>query len=473
MKKIKIFILAAIFGLVACSEDFLDKVPTTSMSDRLALSNYNNMQLATNACYAYLYSSNYYGRAFVIIPEIRGVNAKSSNNKNSGRFQTNYNWAENGGNTSGLWGTAYGLITSASNVINAVEGYSEPGVTQAQLDQIKGEAMFLRAMAHFDLVRMYAQPYSYAKDNPDVDALGIPIITKTEIGSPARDKVTDVYKFIVAQLRNAEQLVGDPGRGNAPKAFASKEAVQALLAKVYMYMENWDSAAYYANTVITSGKFSLVDANEYTQMWSSEEGSSEVIFMVYGNATQSFYPSYNEIGYILNPDGYGDVVATEDLRNLFDPADVRGQLFNNYGFADEAWPTKYPGKTKVNENNIIVLRLAEMYLIRAEAALNGAAGFGNNSALNDYNTLREHRGLSAASSVTLEDIYTERRRELNFEPGNGFWDISRLQRDVQRTDVASEIAPKTITFPDHRFALPIPISEIEANNNMVQNPGYN
>lgn len=472
MKKLKFLILVAIIGLSACSEDFLDKIPKTSMSNELALSNYNNMVLATNACYARLYSVNYFGREFVILPEIRGLNAKSSLNKNSGRFQTDYNWAENAGNTSALWGTGYGIITSASNVINAIEGYSELGVSQTQIDQIKGEAMFIRAMVHWDLCRMYAQPYAYAKANADVDELGVPIITETKIGDPARNKVTEVYSFVVSQLRTAENLVEDPGRGTAPKAFASKEAVQALLAKVYLYMENWDSAAYYANKVIVSGKYQLADTSNYTTMWSSDLGGPEVIFMVYGSSITTYYPSYDEIGYILNPDGYGDVVATDNLYNLYEDGDVRKEMFSDHGFGNERWPLKYPGKSKINENNVVILRLSDMYLIRAEAALHNAAGYSINTALADYNAIRTHRGLNAASTVTLQNIYNERRRELNFEPGNGFWDQARLQQSIDRTDITGT-APVTISFPDHRFALPIPSAEVEANHNMVQNPDYN
>jgi len=467
-------ILLFIFS-IGCSEDFIEREPQTSMSENLALSNFKNIKLALNGAYAPLYDVNYYGRNFVVTPAIKGGNAIKSKDYNSGRFPEEYNWINTPANTSNLLLTGYEMISAANNVINALDGFSEPGVTQEEIDQVKGEALFLRALAYFDLTRMYCQPYSYAKDNPET--LGMPIMRETKISKPSRDPLLDVYdNLIVPDLKNAETLI----KGNTQmdriqsaataKGFASQESVQALLSKVYLYMEEWQNAADYATEVIQSGKYELYTEDNYTEVWNSNTGS-EVIFMVYGDATQSYWPGYDEIGYILRPeDGYGDVAASNDLIGLFESGDVRRDMISGLGYSNtEEWTTKYPGKASIRENNIPVLRLSEMYLIRAEASKEGASGY---NALDDYNMIRTHRGLSEVTSLTIQDIYDERRRELNFE-ANALWDLSRTGRNLQRpgSDVQGN-APAEVSFPDYKWAMPIPVQEIDANPNFEQNPGY-
>lgn len=458
-----------IFSLVftAC-EDELEQLPPEQLSNELSLGTYDNLVLATNGIYTLLYSSDWYGRDFTVISDLKGGNGKSSP-LNSGRFQTEYNWGNNESNTAGFWNEAYYLIARANNVINALEDFEETGVTQEMLDQLKGEALFLRGLAYFDLVRMYAQPYSY-----DPSSLGVPVVLVTEIGEPARNTVAEVYTQIVADLLEAEGKIGaldkaNPLRGATDATgMASMEAVQALLAKVYLYMEDWNNAATYASKLIGNSKFSLYTAADYATVWGTN-AASEVIFEIFGDATQSSWPGYDEIGYIYEPTGYGDVCASDQLYNLYESGDVRADVFKtDAGYPGFNWPNKYPGKDQIRVNNIVVLRLAEMYLIRAEAILNGASG----TAINDFNAIRTNRGLAAAGTVSLADIYDERRRELCFE-GNQMWDLSRTGRDLDRDEAETSISGDIdISFPDYRWAMPIPFYEMDANPNMVQNPGY-
>lgn len=474
MKNSKIiFFIAIILTLGSCSEDFLDKVPQTSMSNELALDNYKNIELSLNGAYSALYSANYYGRAFIVIPEIRGTDAKSSVQLSSGRFQANYNWAESPSGTFPTWAIGYYIISAANNILAALEDFSEPGVTQEMINQLRGEALFLRALVHWDLVRIYGQPYSHAINQSGAAALGVPYMFETVVGEPERNTVADVYGFALDDLLEAESIIGDPNRGNVQTGFASKEAVQALLAKIYLYMGEWQNAANYTTEVIESGKFSLLASDEYVASYKNEDPGSESIFLVYGSGIDSYFPGFDEIGYILSPQAYGDVAASEALLDLFEDGDVRAELFQTTAtLSAETWSAKYTGKpAPVNINNINVLRLAEMHLIRAEALLNGASIAGV-TPLADYNAIRTNRGLDAATNVSLADIFDERRRELNFE-GNGFWDLSRRGQGVVRDarDV-SGTAPDAISFPADRFAFPIPIGEMDANENMVQNPGY-
>lgn len=468
MKKKNILSVFALTLLlfVGC-EDILEKTPPLQLDNEQVLSDYKLLMQALNAGYSPLYSANWYGRAQLIVPDLMGGNAKQSP-KSSGRFQQTYNWNYTPGDNIGLWTTAYNVISRVNNVLEYVDAIDEEGVTQDMLDQVKGEALFLRALGHWDLVRTFGQPYTYNGGNH----LGVPIIRKTEIAEPARNTVKEVYEeLIVPDLIDAIDLLGDPDRGTNEKAFACKEAAQAILAKVYLYMADWDNAASMASAVIGSGKYTMYTEANYETVWSTP-AATETIFEVYGNSTDSNWPSWDEIGYMYNPDGYGDVCASNEIRSLFDPADVRLNMFKTTAaYAGYYWPTKFPGKEGDSRtNNIPVIRLSEMYLIRAEAVLNGATG----DALADYNMIRMNRGLTAAGSVNLDDIYLERRLELCFE-GNLLWDLSRTGRSLDRDNEDGKITISDnvdVAFPDYKWALPIPTVEMLANDNMVQNPEY-
>ena len=464
MKHLKYSILLVVLVVLgnACSEDFIDKQPPLQLANEKVLSTYTGLVQATNAAYAPLYDERWYGREFIVIGDLKGGNAKSSP-LNTGRYQMEYNWGNNPSNTTALWSMAYMTISRANNILEYVDGIEEPGVTEEQLGQIKGESLFLRALSYFDLVRMYAQPYSQAPSS-----MGVPIVLKTEIVYPPRNTVAEVYDQIVADLLAAEEVISVPGRGTDPVAYASVDAVRALLAKVYLYMENWASAAEYATKVIDSGNYTLYTADEYASVWGTD-AASEVIFEVFGDGTQSQWPGYDEIGYIFDPEGYGDVCASNQLLDLFPANDVRGQLYESFeDYTEYYWPLKYPGKDKPNVNNIPLLRLSEMYLIRAEAALNGASG----DALADYNAVLTQRGYGPDLTVSLKKVYLERRRELAFE-GNQLWDLSRTGRGLNRDEAETTVTGDVdIPFPDYRWAMPIPLYEMEANENMEQNPGY-
>jgi hypothetical protein len=324
---------------------------------------------------------------------------------------------------------------------------------------------------------MYAQPYSQAPNS-----LGVPVVLETENGQPARNTVAEVYQQIVADLTDAEtKLSADNNHGgNDPKAWATKDAVKALFARVYLYMEDWQKAADYASEIINNADYSLYTADQYSVyssgenedgVWGSLTSGDEDIFMVYGSEGNSSHGNWDVISYIMNPGGYGDVGASGDVLDLYEEGDVRGELFtNSTNFPNDFWTLKYPGKDgNLREDNINVLRLSEMYLIRAEAILNGASISGV-SAVDDMNAIRENRGASELSTVTLNTVYDERRRELCFE-GHQLFDLARTGRGLERNDYDGSLN-QNIPFPDHRWAMPIPQSEMDANENMEQNPGY-
>ncbi len=478
--RLTILLLVTFAALFTACEDFLVKEPRLSQSNEMTLATYKGLNNSTGGVYSQLCSYGWYGSQFPITADMKGGNAKRGS-VISGRYTDEYLWNNTPSSTSGLWAVAYTTIAKANNVMEVLDGgFTEVGVDQSDLDLLRGECLFMRGLAYFDLARMYCQPYSAGRDN-----LGVPIVLVTENGYPARNTVGDTYDQVISDLEAALPLLPVKNPRGDDAAFATKVAAQALLAKVSLYMEDWPAAASYASTVISTTGLSIFDAEDYTTWdndgyWGSGGPGDEIIFQVDGSEGNSSHPWWDAISYMMDPGGYGDCAASLDVLNLYEEGDVRADLFlQPEAWPGEYWSLKYPGRlgrTPHREFNFPVLRLAEMYLIRAEAILNGATAAGT-TALADYNTIRTHRGLEAAAAVTLNDIYAERRRELCFE-GNELFDLARTQRSLVRNDYTG-LSNKDIPFAaggtalvNYKWAMPIPQSEIDANVNCEQNPGY-
>ncbi|MEJ5317887.1 MAG: RagB/SusD family nutrient uptake outer membrane protein [Tenuifilum sp.] len=474
MKKI-LFVLLGVLLLSSC-EDFLVQEPKLTQSTEITLSTFEGLDKAVAGAYSPLASTTWYGPGFVFDAELRSGNGKrpTQSEYTSGRYTIPYELNYNKNATSGLWGFAYYVISAVNNVLeNADSKVGVNGVTQQQVNNIKAECLFLRALSHFDLVRLYAQPYTY-----DKESLGVPYIFKTDpAGKPARDKVGVVFDNIVKDLLDAEALMADNYKrsGTDPYAYATKPAIQALLSRVYLYMGKWQEAADYATKVINNSNYKLWTKTEYKQVWGQDVPSKgEVIFEIYGDKANSYDGYWEGPAYMTNPDGYADVAASNDLVNLYEAGDVRGELFKGVSDVPNLfWTLKYPGKGKATPdlNNVIVIRLSEMYLNRAEAIVHGATVAGT-TALDDVNAVVANRGATLYTGVTENDIFIERRKELAFE-GHLWFDYARTGRGMTRTDyTGTNLNNKDIPFPDYRWALPISASEIDVNPNLVQNPGY-
>lgn len=467
--------LALMVFATSC-DDFLYQEPRLQQTNELSLATYDGLQKATLGAYTPLYDPSWYGRNLIVYGDLRGGTAKISP-LNSGRFRNTYLWNITPSTSPIAWDLIYDLINRANNVINVIdEGFEEAGVEQEQLNVLLGENKFLRALGHFDLARLYCQPYTQGAGRSQ---LGVPVMLESGIGEPARDDLGTVFDQVVADLLDAEEYLPyvSGNEGTDAVGWATKYAAQALLARVYLYMGDWQNAADYATTVINTFPGRLYTPEECTTwdnggVWGDDAGA-EVIFEVFGEEGNSSHGNWDVISYILSPDGYGDVGVSMDLYDLYEDTDVRKGLFRNTAdYPNDFWTLKYPGKApsgNLRQDNIVVLRLSEMYLIRAEALLNGATVAGA-SAQDDLNAIRTRRNATPVSSPTLTNVYTERMLELCFE-GHQVFDLARTGRGLQRTDFNGAVN-QNIPFPDYRWAFPIPQAEMDANDNMEQNPEY-
>lgn len=346
------------------------------------------------------------------------------------------------------WMRAYNVINIANNVIDNI------GIVDESLkDQILGEALFMRGVMFFELVRVYGLPYIAGGANSQP---GVPIVlTATqaidESAQVARATVSAVYTQAISDLTEAELLMNDRNGSRA-----NKHSAAAMLSRVYLQQGDYSNAANAADRVITDGGFTLVGS--YASAFNNAANSVEDIFAIQQNATfnagtsNSGLPTFyaNLVG--VGRDGDIDILPAH--LDLYEAGDARLDMF--YTGRDGLPKT---GKWAVDGANIPVIRLAEMYLTRAEANFRAGTSIGA-APLDDVNLIRNRVGLLPMVLITLNDILGERRKELAFE-GQRLHDIKRTQQSVSG-----------VPFDADELVFPIPRREIDVNFNLQQNPGY-
>lgn len=461
--KIKLLALTATLSLFACNEDFLNLEPFQSVDLETAIESIQDYQAAVLGTYSDLQSSNYYGRYFVLVPDVMSDNVKQNSQANRAALYSDFNVVANEAIARDMWSVIYNTIARANTVINAEADI--PEAVRNQRDQLVGEAYAIRALAHFDLVRTFAQHYGFTASN---DHPGVPIVTVFDKDArPARNTVAEVYTQIVSDLNEAVSLLNvDP----SSSARISKMGAKALQARVYLYMGNYAAAEAAATEVISSGKYTLLSNGAYVNAWNGRN-SSESIFEIAFNEVDN--NGSDALGRMYIVQGYGDYLPAGDLIDLIPEGDVRLGLFKTDANLSGPYGTvrvnKYPDPTV--QNNTPVIRLSEMYLIRAEAR---ARTNNETGAREDLDVIRL-RGLPSAAPSTatgdalIDAILTERRIELMFE-GQRLWDLMRTKQGVVRNNCTNSVCE--LEYPNGRFISPIPQAELDANENMVQNPTY-
>ena len=267
--------------------------------------------------------------------------------------------------------------------------------------------------------------------------------------------------FVIEDLTYAAQNLDN----SKMPFFANRAAAYALLSRVYLYKGDWPNAET-AATAALADVSALYTPTEWVDSWDLF-GAGEALFEISNNpASDSDVPGGGEnFPSLYDYAGYGDLVLTEDVVSIFDPLDIRGNII--YADANGEYRCmKYPGYSGVvGVDNFIVIRVAEVYLNRAEARIEQDKGA---LALADINLIRFNRGLPDLGIVDIDDILLERRRELLLE-GHQLFDITRRGLDVDRgADCYASV--DYVPYGNYLLAFPIPDNEVNANPNMVQNP---
>jgi hypothetical protein len=457
------YLLLGLMIASACTELALE--PHAGVSDDAYFKSIGDYQAGVVGVYNQMQGSAWYGRSIHLMSDIMGEDVKQTGSANryqefadfEGQVVTGHDYE------TALWTSVYAGINQLNRLINAE--YDAPSGVAAELTQIKGEAHALRALAYFDLVKMYAQHYTFTAG---ASHPGVPIILVSDVTLlPSRNTVAEVFTQIISDFNTGISMMSMTRNG---PFFMTKEAAQALLSRAYLYMEDYSNAVSMADAVINSGKFSLLSGSAYVNQFASG-GSSEAIFELVNNDTDN--PGSDSLGGMYRASGYGDYLPAKDLLDLIDPADIRWQMYktdpNLTGIYASHRVNKWP--TVTNVDNVPVIRLSEVYLNRAEAKAKLAQNAGAQA---DLNLIRQ-RGLATAPAVTatgqalIDQILIERRIELGYE-GHSIHDLMRNKRDIVRDDVTGDVA--FMGYPCDFCILPIPQPETDTNPNMTQNAGY-
>lgn len=373
----------------------------------------------------------------------------------------------------------YRVIDRVNRVLEALPGAdsTKAGDNALRL-RLRGEALFLRALSHFELYRFYCANY-------DPSGLAMPYMETPSIEPQARIKMDVYFGKMSADVAEAKQLLPnnltDINR-------ATRLAATALQARIALYKKEWAAAETFSTEFISG--LPLASMANFPGIW-TDANTSEVAFRLV--RTSSFGGRIGSLwrGTSASAANIGTVTwrPSDEIWGAYDQAnDVRfASYFKDEPLLAPARGTrliyKYAGTTygTPNENvaNAKVYRTGEMYLIRAEARAEQNKITGANSAESDINDLRAARitgyvnVVFASKAEAIDAILLERYKELAYE-GHRFWDLKRRGLPVERlaTDAPTTNAA-VLSAGNFRFLLPIPDPEMKANTLMVQNPGYN
>jgi len=449
-------------SLASCEKSFLELKPPTSLTPEFALATEADLQVALRGAYAGLKSTALYGRSLMVLGDMMADNTyQSALNTNRYTNFNLYNYLVTDGDVAGLWNASYTVILRANNIINS------PIADNANIQQIKGEAYAIRALAYFNLVRYFGSPYT-----ADPSKLGVPIITTYQADlKPERAKIADVYTLINKDLTQAYTLMTKFTNSSQ----FSKYSAKALQAKVYLAMGDKTNAKTAALDVITNSGFTAISSAAHTGYWAGvapRTDKVETLLEISFDAVAN--NAFDALSYIyLQSGNYGDMLCSSELYDLFETTDIRKSLYatGTRGGLASVFVNKY-GSFTGDHSDTKVIRMSEMYLIAAEASYPSNTA----DALKYVNEVTSRRGATAiasSGSALLEDIITERRKELAFE-GERYLDMQRLQRNIARSK-NYPAAALSIDFTNYRRIMPIPQGELDANPSIKsqQNPGWN
>lgn len=483
-----LLLIIVILCLSSCGKDFLDVAPTNSVNASTSVKTAADAKVMITGMMRNLLSSNYYGRNFFMYGDAKGGDLTLYSQGRGLDALYTFNHTASSNNYSGFWLTIYNNIRQANSLLANIEALKSAG-SEENFDNYKGQALTLRALMYFDLVRIYGKSYT---DNKS--AYGVPsTLTPLEASAqPLRSTVEENYNHIVKDLTDAAPLMAKTKTNGYLNYYGNR----AILARVYLTMGNNAGALEAAEDVIKNGGYTLYTPANWVASWKAQFGSESIFELGVlpteadlGTASLSFYlrrkghGNSSALGFFGASDAFLDrlkqdatdvrwgIMAADELNTTAKPR--LGACYKYSGSTDLAGD----GKATSTAVNIKVIRASEMYLIAAEAALltdkTKAAGY-----LNEIRKRAPALPAATAATVTLDMILDEKSKEL-FAEGHRYFDMLRLNRSITFNDeilgITIPTRPKTIDRSFEKSILPIPIGEINANPGIEkqQNPGYN
>lgn len=439
--------------ILAGCDSLLDVEPKQSVSGDQALQGAENVESVLIGAYDSFSDDDLMGGNTAVIAELFAHDENTPEINFSGTFQTlRQIFNKSVQNTNGQVQSTYNRGYITINLANIVLANLDQIEDQATKDRIQGEALFIRGTTFFELVKLFALPYSAGSTdtNPGIQLVTEPEEDYANIRMIDRSSVEATYDQIISDLTTARDLLP-----LSNGSLASTYAASAMLSRVYLQQADYQNAATEANRVIQSFEYSLV--SDYEDVFNnSNNNTTEDIFAI----QVSDQDGANDLNlYFASEEnsGRGDINILDAHTNLYEAGDDRLDLFYFDVSGDNSTPRR-TGKWMNQYGNINTIRLAEMYLTRAEA--NFELGVGNyvgpNTPREDVNEVRDRVNATPILEVNfdLDDILLERKLELAFE-GQLLHDLKRRQMDVG-----------TEAYNSTSIIFPIPQRETDINPNL-------
>lgn len=462
--KYALFILSTATLLSSCSQNF-DALPGNQVTEEDVFKSEEGFKTAANGLYATLQNPQYYGGSMITITEL--YTSYSAAGGYDDATLTNINVAATSGDEQKLeatnprlrniWVAIYNTIRATNIFLSKGKNNNKPDEISADAvwNNLKAQALGIRALAHLDLLRLYGKHWDITSND------GIPVVkyVPTADAKPKRNTVADTYKAILEDLDEAETILTESAnQANSIEAVGSGKnyidlwVIKALKARTYLYKGDKANAILFADAVIANYTADYL-ATDLSKYYASRNSGSESIFELSfsnQNASALNLTTYKNSTALIN-----DLIAGVNVSYLNDNifsktgdgvvgTSQRSSLF------EEDRTTKYASAPVLKNNPAYIIRLAEMYLIKAEA---------NNFTMTDLADLRAARGVTGATTANdAEGMFEEIVAELNFEGGHVMCARARLNIDNYKTS--------------GKGIFPIPATELLANPNMVQNEAY-
>ncbi|MCC9066125.1 RagB/SusD family nutrient uptake outer membrane protein [Flavobacterium piscisymbiosum] len=463
MKANKIILYIFFVALFASCENELDIDPKQTEDASITLGTEGGVTNILTGTYALAANGNAYGGRILLYADLLGVSGSLNTTDlrwrgTFGELRQMYIKTMLSDNViiEGTYSRCYEIINAANTVIENVDKVKDP----AKQTRMIGEASFLRSLAYFDLVRFFAKPYVSGQANTQLGVVIRPnaIYNFNVDLSKERSTVDEVYKVIIDGLNLAyTNLPADN------TFYADKYAAKALLARVYLQQGNYAEARDAANDVIENSGHGL--SQTYAAAFNHDTDQTEDVFAIQItkqtgiNDANTFYQSEDNGG------RGGDFSIRDHYLEKFSSPDDRA----TFNYENEANGRILTSKFTDQFSDVTIIRLAEMYLIRAEANFRQGTAVGN-TPLDDINIIRSRANADDLSAVTIDDILLERELELGME-GFLIHDIKRTKRSIDISENGD--GSSLLLYDANNLVFPIPLSETDANKKITQNPGYN
>jgi starch-binding outer membrane protein, SusD/RagB family len=479
----KLFIALTVIGTLASCNKMLDVEPESQLDANKRFQNLDDYYFSLVGTYSLFRNTSYYGstdgaaNAFVTLPDIMADDLPSFTKEQLGNEMVFAIWQYTSSETQieDVWTNAYAIISQANLTLQGIDRFADKD--QGRVNRIKSQALAIRALVHFDILRYWVNDYTAG------NAPGIPYMDKYDYEQkPARGTVAESFNKIEKDLLDAKDLMQDLDddiNGAGSRAYLDETAVNAILARMYLYKADYDKAIEFSTYVIDENP--LADKARFELIWQDAVVDEVLWSAVFttgqgGPGTNAFAPDVNRSQFAPNL----NLVDTFDMNN-----DVRANAYfavvTSRRGVDRLVLSKYLAKTALLSNpdgtvNFKAFRVGEQYLIRAEAYAKSSTP-DESAAMDDLNTLRAARIYgytpeSLTGTDLLGAIELERRKELLAE-GHRFFDLKRKGVTVRNVDRPGTCPECDLPPNSHRWAWPIPRNEIDANRAILpQNDGY-